>query len=64
MLRRFDLPAPDEPARLTDRVTQKKDQRFLISEAVRRFVASVGRARLRRLLWDGARRHAEREPFD
>ena len=32
-----------------------------ISEAMQRYVASVGKARLRRLLKEGARHHADRD---
>jgi len=59
--RRINITLPEETARLIDRVAQKGDRSFLISEAVRHYVASVGKARLRRLLKEGAVRHAERD---
>ena len=59
--RRINITLPEETIRLIDRVAQKGDRSFLISEAVRHYVASVGKARLRRLLKEGALRHAERD---
>ncbi len=59
--RRINITLPEETVRLLDRVAQKGDRSFLISEAVRHYVASVGKARLRRLLKEGAVRHAERD---
>jgi CopG family transcriptional regulator/antitoxin EndoAI len=59
--RRINITLPEETIRLIDRVAKKGDRSFLISEAVHRYVASVGKERLRRLLKDGAIRHAERD---
>jgi CopG family transcriptional regulator/antitoxin EndoAI len=59
--RRINITLPEETIRLIDRVAKKGDRSFLISEAVRHYVASVGKARLRRLLKEGALRHAERD---
>lgn len=59
--RRINITLPEDTVRLIDRVAQKGDRSFLISEAVRHYVASVGKARLRRLLKEGALRHAERD---
>ena len=59
--RRINITLPEETIRLIDRVAKKGDRSFLISEAVHRYVASVGKARLRRLLKEGALRHAERD---
>jgi CopG family transcriptional regulator/antitoxin EndoAI len=59
--RRINITLPEETIRLIDRVARKGDRSFLISEAVRHYVASVGKARLRRLLKEGALRHAERD---
>lgn len=61
MHRRVNITLPDATIRLIDRVARKGDRSFLISEAVRHYVASVGKARLRRLLKEGALRHAERD---
>jgi CopG family transcriptional regulator/antitoxin EndoAI len=59
--RRINITLPEETIRLIDRVAKKGDRSFLISEAVQRYVASVGKARLRRLIKEGARRHADRD---
>ena len=59
--RRINITLPEETIRLIDRVARKGDRSFLISEAVRHYVASIGKARLRRLLKEGALRHAERD---
>ena len=59
--RRINITLPEETIRLIDRVARKGDRSFLISQAVRHYVASVGKARLRRLLKEGALRHAERD---
>lgn len=61
MHRRINITLPEETIRLIDRVAKKGDRSFLISEAVQRYVASVGKARLRRLIKEGARRHADRD---
>ena len=61
MYRRINITLPEETIRLIDRVAKKGDRSFLISEAVQRYVASVGKTRLRRLLKEGALRHAERD---
>ena len=59
--RRINITLPEETIRLIDRVAKKGDRSFLISEAVQRYVASVGKARLRRLIKEGARRNADRD---
>jgi len=59
--RRINITLPEETVRLIDRVAQKGDRSFLISEAVRHYVMAVGKARLRSLLKEGAVRHAERD---
>ena len=59
--RRINITLPEETIRLIDRVARKGDRSFLISVAVQRYVASVGKARLRRLLKEGALRHAGRD---
>ncbi len=61
MHRRINITLPDATVRLIDRVARKGDRSFLISEAVRHYVTSVGKARLRRLLKKGALRRAERD---
>ena len=59
--RRINITLPEETVRLIDRVARKGERSFLISEAVRQYVASVGKTRLRRLLREGALSRAERD---
>lgn len=59
--RRINITLPEKTIRLIDRAARKGDRSSLISEAVRHYVASVGKTRLRRLLKEGALRHAERD---
>lgn len=59
--RRINITLPEETIRLIDRVAKKGDRSFLISEAVQRYVASVGKTRLRKLLKEGALRQAGRD---
>ena len=59
--RRINITWPEQTIRLIERVAKKGDRSFLISKAVHRYVASVGKARIRRLLKEGALRHAERD---
>jgi len=61
MHRRINITLPEETIRLIERVAKKGDRSFLISEAVHRYVASVGKTRLRRLLKEGARLNADRD---
>jgi metal-responsive CopG/Arc/MetJ family transcriptional regulator len=59
--RRINITLSEKTIRLIDRVAKKGDRSFLISEAVHRYVASMGKTRLRRLLKEGAIRNAERD---
>lgn len=52
---------PEETIRLIDRIADKGNRSYLISEAIQNYVASVGKARLRRILKEGAQRRAERD---
>lgn len=61
MHRRVNITLPDETIRLIDSIARKGDRSFLIAEAVRHYVASIGKARLRRLLKEGAIERAERD---
>jgi len=61
MHRRINITLPDATIRLIDRVAKKGDRSFLISEAVKHYVTSIGKARLRRLLKEEALRYAERD---
>lgn len=61
MHRRLNITLPDETVRLIDRVAKKGNRSRLISDAVRRYVAELSRAKLRRRLKEGARRRAARD---
>ena len=50
MHRRVNITLPDETIRLVDSIARKGDRSFLIAEAVRHYIASIGKARLRRPL--------------
>ncbi|MGH9749193.1 MAG: hypothetical protein ACRD6R_04635 [Candidatus Polarisedimenticolia bacterium] len=59
--RRIDIAPALETTRVIDRAGKKGGRSLPVSEAVCRDVASVAKARLRRLLKDGASRHAEHD---
>ena len=61
MHRRINITLPEATVRLIDRVAAKGDRSRLIAEAVSHFVASTGRAQLRKRLKEGAVRRAERD---
>lgn len=59
--RRINVPLPDATVRLVDRVAAKGDRSRLIAEAIRHYVGTAGRARLRKRLKEGAAERAERD---
>ena len=61
MYRRINITLPEETVRLIDRVSGKGDRSRLIDTAVKRFVASARRAKLRKRLKEGALTRAERD---
>lgn len=61
MRKRINVTLSEETVRLLDRVARKGDRSQLIDQAVRTYVAKVGRANLRRQIREGALRHAERD---
>ena len=61
MHRRINITLPDATIKMIDRVAKKGDRSFFISEAVKHYVTSTGKARLRRLLKEEALRYAERD---
>ena len=61
MHRRINVTLPEETVKLMDRVSAKGDRSRLINEAVRRYIREVGRAKLAKLLKEGALRRAERD---
>ncbi len=61
MHRRLNVTLPEETVRLIDRVARSGNRSRLIDRALRHYVESVGRARLRKTLKEGAIRRAERD---
>jgi CopG family transcriptional regulator/antitoxin EndoAI len=59
MARRLNISLPDETVRLLDRVAPKGERSHVIAEAVTRYVAEVGSARLRKRMKDRALKRAE-----
>ncbi len=61
MHRRINITLPEETLRLMDRAADKRNRSRFIDAAVRQFVRQMRRARLKKLLEEGARRRAERD---
>jgi CopG family transcriptional regulator/antitoxin EndoAI len=61
MHRRVNITLPEETLKLIDRAAAKGDRSRLIDEAVRHFVRSRSRTKLRELLAEGARARADRD---
>ena len=61
MHKRLNITLPDTTIKLMDRVVGKGDRSRLIAEAVENYIESVGRAKLRKRLHEGAVRRAERD---
>ncbi len=61
MKRRINVVLAEETIQLIDRLADKGSRSRFIDEAVRHFVDSVGRAKLRRQLKEGAERRATRD---
>jgi len=59
MHRRLNISLPEETIRLLDRVAPKGDRSYVIAEAVTRYVAEIGKARLRKLMKERAVRRAD-----
>ena len=59
--RRLSLTLPDETLRLIDRAVGDGSRSRLVDEAVRHYLATVGRKRLAARLKEGARRRAARD---
>jgi CopG family transcriptional regulator / antitoxin EndoAI len=54
MPRRLNISLPDETVRLLDRVAAKGERSHVIAEAVTKYVAEIGKARLRRRMKERA----------
>ena len=61
MHRRVNITLPEQTLALIDRAVTKGDRSHLIDEAVRHFLRTRSRARLRKLLAEGARVRAARD---
>lgn len=61
MHRRVNITLPEETLALIDRAVPRGDRSHLIDEAVRHFLRTRSRARLRKLLAEGARVRAARD---
>jgi CopG family transcriptional regulator/antitoxin EndoAI len=59
MHRRLNISLPEETIRLLDQVAAKGDRSHVIAEAVTRYVAEIGRARLRKLMKERAVKRAD-----
>ena len=60
-LKRLNVTLPPETVALLERVAKKGDRSRLIDHAVHFYVNETGRAKLRKLLREGAIRRAERD---
>jgi len=58
---RLNVTLPEETVRIMDRVAKRGGRSRLITEAVRRYVRDLAKARLRRRLKEGAIRRADRD---
>ena len=61
MHRRVNITLPEETIRLIDRAAARGDRSRFIDQAVKHFVQKTGRAKLKKLLREGAVRWAERD---
>lgn len=61
MHRRINITLPGETLVLIDSVTKRGDRSGLIDAAIRHYVETKGRARLRRRLKQGAQRREQRD---
>jgi len=59
MYRRINISLPEETIELLDRVTTKGNRSHVIAEAVTKYVADMGKARLRQLMKERAIKRAD-----
>ncbi len=57
--RRLNISLPEETVRLLERVAAKGKRSHIIAEAVTRYVTDIGKARLRKLMKERARKHGD-----
>ena len=61
MHRRVNITLPEATLRLMDRTVDQGHRSRFIDEAIRHFIRTHSRAQLRKLLKEGAQRHAARD---
>ena len=61
MHRRVNITLPEATLRLMDRTVDQGRRSRFIDEAIRQFIRTHSRAQLRKLLKEGAQRHAARD---
>lgn len=61
MYQRINITLPEETLSLIDRVAAKGDRSRFIDRAIRYYVESVGKAKLKKLLKEGAIARAQRD---
>ncbi len=59
--KRINISLPAETVELVDRISEKGNRSHLIDQAVRFYVAEIGRDKLKQELKEGARRRAQRD---
>ena len=59
MSRRLNISLPEETVRLLDRVAAKGERSHVIAEAVTRYVTELGKARLRKVMKERARKRSD-----
>lgn len=61
MYQRINITLPEETLSLVDRVAEKGDRSRFIDLAIRYYVEAIGKAKLKKLLKEGAIARAERD---
>ena len=61
MYQRINITLPEETLGLIDRIAEKGDRSQFIDRAIRYYVEAVGKAKLKKLLKEGALSRAERD---
>jgi len=59
MARRLNISLPDETVRLLDSVAAKGERSYVIAEAVTKYVAEIGKTRLRKRMKERALKRAD-----
>lgn len=61
MHKRINITLPEETVVLIDRVTKRGDRSGLIDVAIRHYVESIGRTKLKQRLKEGAQKRGQRD---